>query len=138
MEITRETDYGVRCILYLSGKPDDVVMVDEVAKEMQIPKSFLAKILQKLARAGVVKSFRGVKGGFQLARKPAEISLLDVVEAIEGPVAMNRCALDSTLCAFSGTCSVHPVWVDLRKKVEEYMGKTDFEKLRRRVSSPGK
>jgi len=118
MQITRETDYAIRCVLYLSESPERVVMVDEIAKAKSVPKSFLAKILQKLARAKIVKSFRGVNGGFKLARNPKEISLLDVIKAIEGPVAMNRCAVDSRMCNFSKTCSVHPVWVKIRKEVE--------------------
>ncbi len=129
MEITRETDYAIRCILYLSGKPGDINMIDVIAGEMQIPKSFLAKILQKLARASLVKSFRGVKGGFQLARLPEEISLLDVLVAIEGEVSMNACAVDQTLCGRSKTCPVHPVWVDIRKDVTKILKKYNFARL---------
>ena len=104
-------------------------MIDEIAREMQVPKSFLAKILQKLARASLVKSFRGVKGGFQLARLPAEVSLLDVVEAIEGEVAMNVCAIDKGLCGRSSTCPVHPVWVEIREDFRKILKKYNFEKL---------
>lgn len=128
MEITRETDYAIRCVLYLSGK-EDTIMVDEISRAMSIPKSFLAKILQKLTKACIVTSFRGVKGGFRLARKPQQISLLDVIEAIEGPTAMNRCALDASVCDFSSVCTVHPVWVNLRQIVEDYLRKTDFRTL---------
>ncbi|MBZ0155750.1 MAG: Rrf2 family transcriptional regulator [Alphaproteobacteria bacterium] len=130
MEITRETDYAIRCVLYLSGKQEEVTMVDEIAREMSVPKSFLAKILQKLVRSKVAKSYRGVKGGFQLAKRPAEISLLDVIETVQGPVAMNRCAVDESICNFSAACVVHPVWVDLRRKVEEYLKDVTFEMLR--------
>ncbi|HXW68869.1 MAG TPA: Rrf2 family transcriptional regulator [Dissulfurispiraceae bacterium] len=130
MEITRESDYAIRCILYLSGKPGEVNMIDAIAREMQIPKSFLAKILQKLTRAGLVKSFRGVKGGFQLARLPGEISLLDVVEAIEGDASVNVCALDQTLCGRSKTCPVHPVWVEIRKDFRKILKKYNFARLK--------
>ena len=129
MEITRETDYAIRCVLYLSGKREEITMIDEIASEMEVPRSFLAKILQKLARASLVKSFRGVKGGFQLARTPARISLLDVVEAIEGEVAMNVCALDQSLCGRSNACPVHPAWVEIRKDFRKVLGKYNFEKL---------
>lgn len=126
LQITRETDYAMRCVLYLSGQPDKVIMVDEISREMATPKSFLAKILQKLVKAGVVKSFRGVKGGFQLNREPQAINLLDVIEAIEGVIALNACALDSSVCGFSGTCGVHIVWVTLRGEVNELMKKYNF------------
>jgi Rrf2 family protein len=133
MEITRETDYAIRCILYLSGRPGEINMIDVIAREMQIPKSFLAKILQKLARASLVKSFRGVKGGFQLARLPEEISLLDVMEAIEGEVSMNVCALDQTLCGRSKTCPVHPIWVEIRKDFRKILKKYNFARFQNKV-----
>jgi Rrf2 family protein len=97
---------------------------------MNSPKSFLAKILQKLARASIVKSYRGVKGGFELARPPEEINLLEVIEAVQGPVAMNICALDEALCGFSSTCAIHPVWVDIRKEVERILRSKNFADFR--------
>ncbi len=130
MEITRETDYAIRCILYLSDRKGEISMVEDIAKEMQIPKSFLAKIVQKLARASLVKSFRGVKGGFQLDRPSREISLLDVIEAIEGDVSMNVCALDRTLCGRSKDCPAHPVWVDIRKDFRKILKKYNFARLK--------
>lgn len=129
MQITRETDYAMRCVLYLSGQPDKIIMVDEIAREMATPKSFLAKILQRLVKAGVVRSFRGVKGGFQLNRAPGDISLLNVIEAIEGVVALNACALDSSICEFSNTCGVHTVWVTLRVEFNELLRKHNFAEI---------
>lgn len=130
MQITRQTDYAIRCVLYLSREKNRVVMVEEITREMSIPRSFLAKILQKLTKAGILKSFRGVKGGFQLAKKTGQISLLDVIEAIQGPTAMNTCAVDKTSCKFISYCTVHPVWVELRKKVEQHLRKVTFQKLK--------
>ncbi|MDO8282097.1 MAG: Rrf2 family transcriptional regulator [Thermodesulfovibrionia bacterium] len=129
MQITRETDYAVRCLIHLSGTPDEVVVIDEIAGIRDVPRSFLAKILQKLSKAGIVTSYRGVKGGFQLARKPKDITLLDVVEAIEGPVAMNKCVVDREFCDLSRTCSVHPVWVGIRAGVENLLKGYNFEML---------
>jgi Rrf2 family nitric oxide-sensitive transcriptional repressor len=130
MQITRETDYAIRCVYYLAGKGNEVTMVDEIARKMCSPKSFLAKILQKLARADIVTSYRGVQGGFRLARKPKEITLLDVIEAVQGPIAMNVCALDKKLCRLSNTCTIHPVWVDVRGQVEKILKKRNFATLR--------
>lgn len=129
MEITRQTDYAIRCILYLSGKQDQPTVVDEIAQEMSIPKSFLSKIVQKLSRAAILESFRGSKGGFKLARKPAEISLLDVIEAMQGTAAANKCAVDKAQCNLSCTCIVHPVWIELRKQTEDYLRRINFENL---------
>jgi Rrf2 family protein len=128
VQITRETDYAIRCVVYLSGK-QGITMVDEISKQKGIPKSFLAKILQKLVKASLVKSYRGIKGGFELSRPPAEISLLDVIEAVEGPIAMNACAVDEKFCTFSNSCTVHPVWLELRREVEELLRKKTFADL---------
>jgi Rrf2 family protein len=126
MQITRETDYAIRCVLYLAGKRGSVTMVDEISREKSIPKSFLAKILQKLSKTGIVRSYRGVKGGFELARPPEQINLLDVIEVIQGPVAMNACALDESVCGLSGSCSVHPIWIEVRREVEKLLRERNF------------
>jgi Rrf2 family protein len=132
MQITRETDYAIRCVDYLSDKWGSVTMVDEISKGKCVPKSFLAKILQKLTKASIVKSYRGVKGGFELARPPKNVTLLDVIEAIQGPVAMNVCALDEAMCDFSSSCAIHPVWIEIRREVEKILKKNNFAKLRTR------
>jgi Rrf2 family protein len=130
LQIRRETDYAIRCIYYLSGHEGEVIMVDEISREMKIPKSFLAKILQKLSKAEIVKSYVGVKGGFYLARKPSRVSLYDVIVAIEGPVTMNRCTISNKSCSLSGTCRVHPIWINVRREVEEILKKSNFQSLR--------
>ena len=129
MQITRETDYAIRCVLYLVDNPGKVMMVDSIAKEKLIPRSFLAKIVQKLTKADIVSSFRGVKGGFKLSRSPDQISLLNVIEAVEGPVAVNRCALDKNMCTLSNSCTVHPVWIELREKLEGLLSQHTFQDL---------
>ncbi|MDF1614396.1 RrF2 family transcriptional regulator [Desulfurivibrio dismutans] len=126
MQITRATDYAIRCVYCLARHPGELWMIDDIAREMEIPKSFLAKILQKLARAKLVESQRGVRGGFRLARPPREISLHDVMVAIEGPVAMNVCTMEGGRCDRSGQCRVHPVWVTVRQEVEEILKARNF------------
>lgn len=129
MQIIRQTDYAIRCVLYLAEHPNEVKVVNEIARSKSIPKVFLAKILQKLSKAGIVRSYKGVKGGFELAKRPKDITLLDVIEAIEGPVAMNICAIDKRLCNMSNQCSVHPVWVQLRQDTERKLRKYSIDRL---------
>jgi Rrf2 family protein len=130
MEITRQTDYAIRCVLYLSKKQDrPIVAVEEISGEMAIPRSFLSKIVQRLTKAGILASFRGMSGGFRLARKPSAITLLDVIEAMQGSVASNKCAIDTMQCGLSCTCIVHPVWVALKKRTEDYLRKVNFANL---------
>lgn len=129
MLVTRETDYAVRTVLYLARERDRNANVTEIAQAMKIPKSFLAKILQRLVRHHILQSMRGVKGGFMLAKKPSEITLLAVMEAIQGPAGINVCAIDSKRCRLSSTCAVHPVWVDIRKEVERRLKKQTIATL---------
>jgi Rrf2 family protein len=130
MEITREADYAVRCVLYLSSGGGSLTMMDEIAAEMRIPRAFLAKILQKLTKAGITKSIRGPRGGVQMVKDPSTITLLDVVEAIDGPLTMNRCGIDKHSCIHSPTCTVHPFWLRLREIVADYLQSVDFARLR--------
>ena len=129
MLVTRETDYAVRCVLYLANDKDRFASVTEISKAMHIPKTFLAKILQRLVRNKIVESIRGMKGGFRIAKKPAEISLLDVMEAIQGCAVINVCAVDSKLCNRSSVCAVHPIWVEIRREVEQRLKRETIDKL---------
>lgn len=119
MLVTRETDYAVRTVLYLAGGKDRTANATEIARAMHIPKSFLAKILQRLTRSRILTSSRGAQGGFRLAKDPSEISLLSIMEAIQGPACINTCAVDEKHCKRTTTCTVHPIWVKIRNDVEK-------------------
>ena len=106
--------------------------VNDIAKKMHIPQTFLAKILQLLMKAGIVESNRGIKGGFKLTKSPGDISLYDVVMAVEGPIATNMCAVDKKVCRLSNSCVVHPIWVDLKKEIEERLKEENFLRLLKR------
>ena len=129
MLVTRETDYAVRTVVYLARAGDRKVSVAEIARAMLIPKTFLAKLLQRLARSHILSSSRGVNGGFKLARHPSHVTLLDIMEAMQGPAGINVCAIDSNRCGLSKTCTVHPVWVDIRKEVEKRLKRVSVSKL---------
>ena len=132
MQLTREGDYGIRSVLYLARQPyKKISFVTEISEEYKIPRSFLAKILQKLVKAKIVRSYRGVKGGFSLARQAKDISVLDVLEAIEGRLAMNICLADKKKCDFSRNCPIHSVWASVQSKVVEVLKKSNFDDLSR-------
>jgi Rrf2 family protein len=132
MYVTRKADYAIRCVLHLSRQPGAVTSVEDISKAMFVPKTFLAKILQSLMKAGIVTSTRGIKGGFKLAKGPKDVNLLEVIEAIQGPSASNVCAIDKRMCQLSGGCTVHPVWVKIRGMVEKELRKTNFADLSKR------
>ena len=129
MKITRETDYSIRCMLFLSGDPTKVSMVDEISQAMDIPKSFLAKILQKLKRAQLVDSFLGVRGGFKLAKDPTKINLLDIINAMQGGVGVNICAVDEGACDRSDECVIHPIWNEIQANIQHTLKGYDLASL---------
>jgi Rrf2 family iron-sulfur cluster assembly transcriptional regulator len=132
MQITREGDYGIRSVLYLASQPfNKVSFVNEISEEYKIPRSFLAKILQKLVKAKIVRSYRGVKGGFSLAKQARDITVLDVLSAIEGKLAINLCLVDKKKCNFSKHCPTYFLWANVQSKIIEMLKKTNFEDLAR-------
>lgn len=132
MQITRETDYAIRCLLHLARRPTRLAPVTEIAAAMGVPAVFLAKILQRLAKARLVVSQRGVQGGFLLAREPEAITLLDAVEAVQGEVALNRCAETGTHCVHEHACPAHPVWVRLSERLARDLARHTFRQLAQR------
>jgi Rrf2 family iron-sulfur cluster assembly transcriptional regulator len=111
MELTRKGEYAIRGIVYLAGRPiDKVCLLSDIAAAVDVPPTFLAKIFQQFSKIGLVKSFRGTGGGFMLGRPPENITLLEVVEAVEGPINPNRCVVTPSDCDRSSYCNVHPVW----------------------------
>ncbi|WP_353684622.1 Rrf2 family transcriptional regulator [Thermodesulfovibrio sp. 3907-1M] len=129
MQITRETDYAIRTVLYLSGKVGLTAKAEEISREMEIPKSFLMKILKKLENAGILSLKRGVSGGVELQKKPNNITLYDVIVAMEKTVALNRCVVNKKICGLSSRCPVHPVWFRVRDRLIQILKEINFSVL---------
>jgi Rrf2 family protein len=128
MQITRQADYAVRAVVYLSEIGDgERAATSRIAEEQKIPPSFLAKIVSQLSVAGLLQTSRGARGGVSLARKPEDISLLEVVEAIDGPILLNECVADSGICVFGDTCQMRPVWCDAQSELVARLGNTSFD-----------
>jgi Rrf2 family transcriptional regulator, iron-sulfur cluster assembly transcription factor len=127
MKISRGTDYGIQGILYLARQPlEKVNLLHDVAQAQNVPESYLAKIFQDLVKAGLVRSHRGAKGGFSLARPGSQITLRQVIEALQGPISLNRCLDVREGCPNSETCPVSEV---LRKAQEEMLATLDAANL---------
>ncbi|HNW28702.1 MAG TPA: Rrf2 family transcriptional regulator [Spirochaetota bacterium] len=119
IELSRKGDYAIRGMLYLARQEEGAVsLIKDIAKAVKVPQSFLAKIFQDFNKIGLVKSTRGAGGGFSLGKPAKDISLFDIVTAIEGPIKPNRCIMDEDDCSFKKTCSVHPVWLKMRDNIE--------------------
>lgn len=107
MQITRAGEYGVTGLMHLARlRPGQRTMLDQVSRQEGIPKSFLAKIFQSLAKAGLVRSIRGAGGGFALAKNPADIPVLEIIEAVEGRIVFQRCKMDRPACEHVGGCAL--------------------------------
>lgn len=130
MQITRQADYAVRAVLYLAGLgPGGQASTAKIAVEQKIPATFLAKIVSQLAGAGLVNARRGARGGVVLARPAEAISLLEVVEAIDGPVILNECVADPERCTFSDDCAVRQVWSEAQSGLVQKLSSTHFAQL---------
>ncbi len=113
MNITRTADYAVRAVIHVAAKGDGRrAPAAEIAREQSIPPIYVSKVLQALCRAGLLDSTPGRTGGTSLARQAEDISLLEVIEAVDGPVSLNRCVESPDSCPRSGTCVVHEFWKD--------------------------
>lgn len=130
MQITRQADYATRAILYLARNGrGERVSTSQVAKEQKIPPSFLAKIISQLSVAGLLHTARGAHGGIALARDPEQITLFEVIEAIDGPIQLNLCAEQKGACLFEENCPLQPVWHNAQNELVDRLKHTNFGQL---------
>lgn len=140
MRLNQATDYAFRAILYLSGLPrGQVVEAKLIAEEERIPMRFLLKIFRLLTKSGIVESYRGINGGYALARPPEEITMLDVIEAIEGPIRINRCLISPGECnkGASPTCPVHEALYSVQQTLTGRFGSYNFRTLSEKARKQG-
>lgn len=130
MRLTRAGEYAIRCALYLAMRGEgELVKRLEIAQAMDIPEQFLGKIAQQLAKAGLIEILQGAGGGYRLRVSPAELSLLEVVEAVIGEIFLNDCVARPADCHRSATCAVHLVWETARRRLRETLRAARFAEL---------
>lgn len=125
IQLTRASEYALRGMQYLARQPEDAVcMLAEISQAQDVPVSFLGKIFQALARANIVRSHRGAGGGFSLARAPESITMLQVVEAVEGKIALYECITDPGRCPEErrSACNVRPILYEAIRSLEAVFG----------------
>jgi Rrf2 family protein len=110
----------------------EIVYKKDICKAQEITPAFLTKILQPLIKEGIVGSQRGVGGGFYLAKDPAEITLLDIINSQEGPVYLNQCLIAEGACDREFFCPVHGAWAEIRKEFMQTLSRYDFASLARK------
>lgn len=133
MNITQETDYALRVISYLSTlEPGTIEKANSIAQKENVPERFLFKILRKLRKAEIVKSFMGVNGGYSLNKDPKDITVKDVIEAVDGPIYINRCLIDPDLCnkGASDICVIHRALGQVQEKLIADLDSINFKEMR--------
>ncbi len=133
--LTRAADYAARVMIHLATLPPGTrVQRTVLAEATAVPDSFLSKVLQGLVRARLIASRPGVNGGFELTSVPEKITLLDVVEAIDGPIALNICVSNQD-CERRPGCAAHPVWLEAQQAVVGVLKSATLAKLAERAMS---
>lgn len=128
--LSRAAEYAIRGMLHLSSKSDlEATGIEEVSKAQDVPSAYLAKLFQLLAKKGYVRSFRGAGGGFALAKNPKDITLLEIIETLEGRIFLNDCLIREGYCPKDNVCPIHDVWREAQKKFLEHLNNCTFEQL---------
>ena len=133
MTLSREADYAVRLVVHLATATRQRFRAKELAEEEKVPESFLFKILQLLIKHRLVRSFRGVHGGYQLAVDPAKLTLFRLLEMVEGPIGLNVCVMSGMGCPLHTGCAVHDVWVVAQAQLRQVLDGATVAELAHRT-----
>ncbi len=136
MQLSRKADYALRAVRLLSTLPKGKLgSINTIAAAEAIPREFLAKILKDLTRSGILVSFQGVTGGYKLARPSKEITFLDVIEAIEGPIHINLCTEGGSCpCERIKNCPMHKFWITQEDSFKKNLARHHFGRYKRAAS----
>lgn len=130
MQLTMTGEYAIRAMLHLASLHfGTVAQISEISKQWGIPENFLRKISAQLSSAGLVASQRGLGGGVTLARPAEVITLLDIIEAVEGKISLNKCLVCDAFCPRDSWCAVHVVWGEAQAKLKEVLSSKSLAQL---------
>lgn len=128
-QVIRRTDYSLRALEYMARNGDRIYQREELAEALDVPSESFALALKNLSRHRLLRSFRGTGGGFQLGRPASEITIYDVVVAVEGPIALNECLLDKHSCERQPQCNVHYVWRNVQEQLISTLSRITLEQI---------
>ena len=136
MQLTRAADYAVRVMIHLAAAaPGTRASRSDLAGAVECPEQFLSKVLQSLTRAGLVISHRGNTGGFELPPTRRHASVLEIVEAIEGPIRLNVCLNVPGECAQASWCPVYPVWMEAQNAMTAVLRNATVDELAKQATN---
>ncbi len=132
MQLTYTAEYAIRAMLHLSSLPfGSNANISTISREWSIPEAFLRKIIAQLSKAGLITSQRGLGGGVQLANDPTSLTLLDVVEAVEGKITLNKCLVSDDVCPRTDWCSVHMIWGEAQEALKNVLRRENLATIAR-------
>ncbi len=129
MQVSKTLDYAVRSLTYMGNDPVLKRSMKEISEHQHIPLSYLAKIMRRLVKKGIVRSMVGPDGGYALRRSPKEIKLRDVYEAIEGEIRMVDCMDRDNICVFYDSCTQLPVWDKVQMSMIKILEDTTLQDM---------
>ncbi len=133
MRLSRKSDYALRAVRHIATlQKGKLGSINSVSEAENIPREFLAKILKDLTRSGILVSYQGVTGGYRLSRQPKDVTFLDVIEAIDGPIHLNLCTeVANCRCEEYNRCQMKDFWLVHEKAFKKALGKENFGKYKR-------
>lgn len=139
MIFSRKSDYGLRALMYLAERrARGPVTLNEIAEKLMIPKAFLSKILQQLAKKGVVRSLKGPSGGFVLAVEPGEVTLQEILTEIDGPTRVFECFATESDCTLYGDCLMRDVFGEVEDQIGKVLARYTLADFRYKEKTPAK
>ncbi len=127
MKISTKGRYGIRAVFDLAQQGEGPIPLSSIARRQRVPEAYLEQLLQTLKRAGIVDAVRGAQGGYRLAKPPRDVSVGDVLHALEGSVAPSECVLSTDSCERSGGCAMRLVYRKINESIENIIGSTTFQ-----------
>lgn len=124
MQISRKSDYALRAMVYVAAwESDKICSINEIAEAEQVPREYLAKILKELSVQGLLHSYKGINGGYRLAKSRDSITFLSIVESMQGKIAVNDCIRsDERGCSKKPQCAMHSFWLAEQDRVTKSLG----------------
>jgi len=134
MQLTRAADYAIRVMVHMAALPPGTrANRTDLAAAIECPEQFLSKVLQSLTKAGLITSHRGNTGGFELPHSRRGTTVLQIVEAVEGPVRLNVCLKSIEECAQAATCAAYPVWIKAQQAMLEVLASFSIDEMARQA-----
>jgi len=130
MQLTLTGEYAIRAMIHLaSGKDDSIFRISEISNTNSIPEKFLRKIIPQLSNAGLINSQRGIGGGIKLGKSASAITPLEIIEAVEGEMALNKCLIDKAFCSNERWCTVHTLWCEAQNNLRTILSSKSIAEL---------